>query len=237
MSGGTSALSQNKTVEGRISCIKGDVLYRMGENVWKRGMWVILLYQEITIQIFTSMKKETKENIKSNMAAGAGAAVGSGIGVVAGSVIATDVNAAETSEMPIHTEEEEEVVVVSSTPERQTTQQSVASSTSGLEGEPEVEVVSYETVMNDDGSVMDVAVVSVDGQQAVVADVDMDGMADVVLSDVNGNGTLEDNEFVDVTGQGIMMTPFQEVAQEGSPTTLAHNQDYVNDADVTDYMA
>ena len=61
MSGGTSALSQNKTVEGRISCIKGDVLYRMGENVWKRGMWVILLYQEITIQIFTDMKKETKE--------------------------------------------------------------------------------------------------------------------------------------------------------------------------------
>ena len=119
------------------------------------------------------MKKETKENIKSNVATGASSAVGAGIGVVAGSVIATDVNAAETSGMPIHTEEEEEVVVVSSAPERQTTQQSVASSASGLEGEPEVEVVSYETVMNDDGSVMDVAVVSVDGQQAVVADVDM----------------------------------------------------------------
>ena len=133
------------------------------------------------------MKKETKENIKSNVATGASSAVGAGIGVVAGSVIATDVNAAETSGMPIHTEEEEEVVVVSSAPERQTTQQSVASSASGLEGEPEVEVVSYETVMNDDGSVMDVAVVSVDGQQAVVADVDM--QRGLVL--VSGNGAKD----------------------------------------------
>ena len=180
------------------------------------------------------MKKETKENIKSNAATGASSAVGAGIGVVAGTTLANEVNAAETSEMPPYTEEEE-VEVISSEPTRPTAQQTTPAS--GTTGEPEVAVLGYERVTNDDGSQMDVAVVSVGGQQAVVADVDLDGTADVIVSDLNGDGSITDNEFVDVTGQGVMMEAFRQAAPGSDSTLLAENQDYVNDADVIDYMA
>ena len=192
------------------------------------------MHQEITIQLFTDMKKETKENIKSNAATGASSAVGAGIGVVAGATLANEVNAAETSEMPPYTEEEE-VEVIASEPQQQSTQQSPPAS--GATGEPEVAVLGYERVTNDDGSQMDVAVVSVGGQQAVVADVDLDGTADMIVSDLNGDGAISDDEFVDVSGQGIMMASFQEAARTDDSTMLAQNPDYVNDADVTDYMA
>lgn len=217
-------------------CIKRGVLYRMGENVWKMEGGSVPLYQEMIIQIFTGMKKETKENIKSNAASGASSAVGAGIGVVAGTTLANGANAAETSEMPFHADEPE-VEVIESEPTRQTVQQPVSTQTAGATGEPEVDVLSYERVTNEDGSQMDVAVVSVGGQQAVVADVDLDGTADVIVSDLNGNGAIEDNEFVDVTGQGVMMASFQQAAQVDNSMTLAQNPDYVNDADVTDYMA
>ena len=217
-----------------ISCIKRGVSYRKGENVWNWGNRVIPLHQEITIQLFTDMKKETKENIKSNAATGASSAVGAGIGVVAGTTLANEVNAAETSEMPPYTEEEE-VEVIASEPTRPTEQQTTPAS--GATGEPEVAVLGYERVTNDDGSQMDVAVVSVGGQQAVVADVDLDGTADMIVSDLNGDGAISDDEFVDVSGQGIMMASFQEAARTDDSTMLAQNPDYVNDADVTDYMA
>lgn len=52
---------------------------------------------------------------------------------------------------------------------------------------------------------MDVAVVEVDGLQGVVADIDMDGSADIVAIDANDDGRLGEDEFLDVSGQGIDM--------------------------------
>ena len=101
----------------------------------------------------------------------------------------------------------------------------------------EVEVVSYETVMDETGEQMDVAVVNVDGQPVMVLDIDQDGMADVLVADENGNGELEENEYSDVTEEGILMAPLQEAAAMNESMMLAQNQDYVNDADVTDYLA
>lgn len=172
------------------------------------------------------MKKETKENIKSNVATGASSAVGAGIGVVAGTTLANEVNAAE---VPLG--EEEEVEVFSSEP-MQPVDEPVA------QGEnAEVEVVSYETVMDETGEQMDVAVVNVDGQPVMVLDIDQDGMADVLVADENGNGELEENEYSDVTEEGILMAPLQEAAAMNESMMLAQNQDYVNDADVADYLA
>lgn len=106
--------------------------------------------------------------------------------------------------------------------------------------EPEVAVLSYETVTADDGSMFDVAVVDIDGLETIVADVDRDGEADIIAADLDNNGVIDCQEMIDVTGEGIMMPTLQEAAMQPDPnddSLLAQNGDYVNDADVTEYMA
>lgn len=85
----------------------------------------------------------------------------------------------------------------------------VSPATSGVSaGEDDgsqVTVVGYETMDMEGGGQMDVAVVEVDGLQGVVADIDMDGSADIVAIDANDDGRLGEDEFLDVSGQGIHM--------------------------------
>lgn len=69
----------------------------------------------------------------------------------------------------------------------------------------QVTVVGYETMDMEGGGQMDVAVVEVDGLQGVVADIDMDGSADIVAIDANDDGRLGEDEFLDVSCQGIDM--------------------------------
>lgn len=101
----------------------------------------------------------------------------------------------------------------------------------------EVVVLGYETVTNDDGSQMDVAMLSLDGQQVIVADVDMDGKADILASDSNCNGSLDNEEFVDISGEGIEMAAFRAPVSHDENLYLADNDDYINDANVDDFMA
>ena len=105
--------------------------------------------------------------------------------------------------------------------------------------EPEIEVVSYETVTNEDGSQMDVAVVNAQGQAVMIADVDQNGYADVMASDLNNNGQLDNGEIVDVSDQNIAMQPLQEAANMGGNDMIAQTNDvdYINDANVDDYIA
>ena len=98
-------------------------------------------------------------------------------------------------------------------------------------------VLGYETVTNDDGSQMDVAMLSLDGQQVIVADVDMDGKADILASDSNCNGSLDNEEFVDISNEGIGMATFRTFESHDENLYLADNGDYVNDANVDDFMA
>ena len=89
------------------------------------------------------------------------------------------------------------------------------------------------------GGLSDLAVVSVDGQPILFADVDQDGMADIAATDVNGNGQLDSNEFVDISQEGIAMQPFRDEAGGQSTGLLAQNEDtdYINDANIDDFMA
>ena len=111
--------------------------------------------------------------------------------------------------------------------------------TPGPTPEPEIEVVSYETVTNEDGSQMDVAVVNAQGQAVMIADVDQNGYADVMASDLNNNGQLDNGEIVDVSDQNIAMQPLQEAANMGGNDMIAQTNDvdYINDANVDDYIA
>lgn len=210
------------------------------------------------------MKKETNSEMKSDVLTGVGSAIGATVGMMAGSAMTTEAQAAEVEQpevpakhdAPIKTEvNDENVVVVQTTPdkpasepEKPTTEPDKPTPEPEPTPEPtpepepvpvgpEVEVLSLETVMNEDGSLMDVALLSVDGVQTVVADVDMDGVADVIAVDANNNGQLDDGELVDVSNQGIIMDSFLGAAGIGEQPLTNVEPDYVNDADVQEFMA
>ena len=203
------------------------------------------------------MKEEKKTSeVKSNVILGMSSTVGAAAGVVAGSIISSEVNAAE---IPVTPEEEQEVEVVSSQPSRTSGNTTHHNPTPAPEPtpeptpepdprpepeptpdpDPEIEVVSYETVANEDGSQIDVAVVNAQGQTVMIADVDQNGFADVMASDLNNNGQLDDGEIVDISDQNIAMQPLQEAANMGGNDMFAQNNDvdYINDANVDDYIA
>ena len=203
------------------------------------------------------MKEEKKTSeVKSNVILGMSSTVGAAAGVVAGSIISSEVNA---TEIPVTPEEEQEVEVVSSQPSRTSGNTTHHNPTPAPEPtpeptpepdprpepeptpdpDPEIEVVSYETVANEDGSQIDVAVVNAQGQTVMIADVDQNGFADVMASDLNNNGQLDDGEIVDISDQNIAMQPLQEAANMGGNDMFAQNNDvdYINDANVDDYIA
>ena len=207
------------------------------------------------------MKEKKTSDVKSNVISGMSSTVGAAVGVVAGSIISSEVNAAEIpgAEIPVTPEEEQDVEVVSSqpsktggstpshnptpnpTPEPATEPNPTPEPTPASESrpEPEIEVVSYETVTNEDGSQMDVAVVNAQGQAVMIADVDQNGVADIMASDLNYNGQLDNGEIVDVSDQNIAMQPLQDAANMNGNNMVAQTgePDYINDANVDDYIA
>lgn len=202
------------------------------------------------------MKEKKTSEVKSNVISGMSSTVGAAVGVVAGSVISSEVNAAEIPATPV---EEQEVEVVSSQPSRTSSNVTHHNPSPeptpepeprpepipepepvpGPTPEPEIEVVSYETVTNEDGSQMDVAVVNAQGQAVMIVDVDQNGVADAMASDLNNNGQLDNGEIVDVSDQNIAMQPLQQAANMGGNDMVAQTNDvdYINDANVDDYMA
>lgn len=102
--------------------------------------------------------------------------------------------------------------------------------------EPEVEVLAYETISNEDGSQMDLAVVSVGGQEMGIYDVNQDGTADLMAIDANNNQQIEDNEITDISSEGLSMQPLHdEYIAQNDPSM--QGPDYINDGDVDNYMA
>ena len=207
------------------------------------------------------MKEKKTSDVKSNVISGMSSTVGAAVGVVAGSIISSEVNAAEipAAEIPVTPEEEQDVEVVSSqpsktggstpshnptshpTPQPATEPNPTPEPTPASEPRPEseIEVVSYETVTNEDGSQMDVAVVNAQGPAVMIADVDQNGVADIMASDLNYNGQLDNGEIVDVSDQNIAMQPLQDAANMNGNNMVAQTgePDYINDANVDDYIA
>lgn len=102
--------------------------------------------------------------------------------------------------------------------------------------EPLVEVLDYETITTDEGNQMDMAIVSVDGQEMGIFDVNTDGVADLVVIDANNNQQIEDNEIHDISSEGMSMQMLHDdyIAQN-DPSM--QGPDYINDGDVHNYMA
>lgn len=128
-------------------------------------------------------------------------------------------------------------------PEDQVTVQTTDDQTTDdykVDGKPEdVEVISYERITDiNDHTQFDRAFVIQDGILHKYEDHDLDGSANFVWRDLNGNGVKDEGESANITGQGVDMHHFAEIYgfDEGF---LAQNNipDYVNDADVDNFMA
>lgn len=99
------------------------------------------------------------------------------------------------------------------------------------QNESQLNVLSYETVINDDGSQMDVAVVDIEGQQAVVVDYNRDGKADLLAMDLNHNNQLDEGEIADISNENIAMQQFQQQTEMNTDNYLAMNDegpDYID---------
>ncbi len=102
--------------------------------------------------------------------------------------------------------------------------------------EDNVKVIAYERVTDPDGEEMDMALVEENGERALYVDVNLDGEANVRMADLNHDGQIEREELVNITDQHVSMQPFQEAANMPQDIYYADGTDYVNDANVDDYV-
>lgn len=110
--------------------------------------------------------------------------------------------------------------------------------------EPTVTLVAHDTVVNEDGMPMDMALFNVDGTEVAAVDVDCNGTVDVVISDLNGDGTISNDEIMDVSTENVLMADLVNGVSGNAgedQTLLADNNDvlpdYTNDGDVSGFMA
>lgn len=207
---------------------------------------------EKTNQENTDSTKTNERQKSTNWQNGASSAIGAAIGVMVGSMGQTAFAAEPVTEEPIQhphpntptTPPEEPLINEPVAPQQPDAPTRPANIGDEPQNEDTITVVSYETVTCEDGSQMDVADVIISGQETLIIDVDQDGIADVMVADMDNNGIITDNEVADIEEAGIAMEGLSmAVAQTGTSedaTLLADNEtmpDYVNDADVTGYMA
>lgn len=110
--------------------------------------------------------------------------------------------------------------------------------------DPEVAIVSYDRITNEDGQEMDLLVMQVDGEEIGVLDVNLDGVADVVIADFNHDGELDQTEARVLEDQDVMMNDLLALGSESISTPdnpdviyAQNDPDYTNNADVNDFFA
>lgn len=98
------------------------------------------------------------------------------------------------------------------------------------EDEPEVQVLGV--VQDESGAYVGGMVV--DGQEALLVDVDGDMTFDAMAVDVNGDGQISDNEIVDISDQQIAVNDFANMAEANGNLYASDDSepDYLNDAPV-----
>lgn len=117
----------------------------------------------------------------------------------------------------------------------------------GEQDDMAVEILGVEQVQHEDGSVSNIGAASINGQAVYFIDVDgEDGEFELMATDINANGSLEENEITDISDQHMQVSQFQELAQASGNGSGTGNEveeyyasndnlpDYVNDADPVD---
>lgn len=93
----------------------------------------------------------------------------------------------------------------------------------------EVEVLG---VAYDSDNNANIAAMVVDGHDAIMVDMDNDGVFDVMAVDVNGDGQVSDNEIVNIAEANLTVSEVNSMAMGDIYATNDGLPDYVNDANV-----
>lgn len=101
-----------------------------------------------------------------------------------------------------------------------------------------VRVLGVEAVVDEYGNPMTVAAVEVEGEQALLIDVDDNGVMDVIMVDENFDGQISDSEIYDISDAQISAADLQHqmAASQNPEMMFAYNDgmpDYMNDADIS----
>lgn len=189
-----------------------------------------------------NLDQNNKNTKNDNWKVGVSMAVGAVIGASGTSALADtlhgDVDVDPTPEpepQPIPVPEPEPTPEPKPTPEPEPTP--VPGPTPGPE-EQFVTVLSYETVPGEDGNLMDVAIVDVNGTTAAIVDIDRDGTADALIADWDGNGVIDQNEVSPIECY-VSMAELEANVTTPTPDVydpIAQN-DYNNNGDVNGYLA
>ena len=101
-----------------------------------------------------------------------------------------------------------------------------------------IKVLGVEAVVDPQGNPMTVAAIEIDNDQALLVDVDNNGMMDVIMVDENHDGQISENEIYDASEAQIATADLQHhmAASQDPGMLMASNDgmpDYMNDADVS----
>lgn len=101
-----------------------------------------------------------------------------------------------------------------------------------------IKVLGVEAVVDPQGNPMTVAAIEIDNDQALLVDVDNNGMMDVIMVDENHDGQISENEIYDASEAQIATADLQQhmAASQDPNMLMASNDgmpDYMNDADVS----
>ena len=135
----------------------------------------------------------------------------------------------------------EEVADVKPIVETSTEEPTLAANAEMVDEQPSqggIKVLGVEAVVDPQGNPMTVAAIEIDNEQALLVDVDNNGMMDVIMVDENHDGQISENEIYDASDAGISTADLQNhmVASQEPGMMMACNDgmpDYMNDADVS----
>ena len=101
-----------------------------------------------------------------------------------------------------------------------------------------IKVLGVEAVVDTQGNPMTVATIEMDNDQALLVDVDNNGIMDVIMVDENHDGQISENEIYDASEAQISTADLQHhiAASQDPGMMIACNDgmpDYMNDADVS----
>ena len=189
-----------------------------------------------TNQESTNSTQKNVEQKSYNWQNGASSSIGAAIGVAAGSMAQTAFATEPVTEGLVQPPHTDTPTVTSEVP---LTNEPIAPQ------KPDTPATPIMPGNSNDEPQMDIAGVIVNGQETLVVDIDRDGIADAMVADMDNNGIITDNEVINIEEagirmEGLSMATTQATGVNEDATLLADNDpipDYINDADVTGYMA
>ena len=103
--------------------------------------------------------------------------------------------------------------------------------------EPEITVVEVRNDVETEKGTVDVALVSLNGDEMYLIDTDHDGEVNLMATDVNGNKQVDEGEVRDISDTHITMPERDDINGNHMVQSDDGMLDYSNDADTTVYEA